>query len=334
MKFGVIDKVFYDEYLSSQACASCGKDFDNKLIVYCKAFVTGPITWWAWKKQGYMECKNCGFSISAYAFPNELKKVRHTYSAKRLPFYFYLPTIVVSLCVLLFSLGAISKYVYNASTLPEQRLQGMWGNTEGSASLFLFDNNEYTLIEKGKLQFGTYTFDKQSGKFSINFNSEANVVDHVDGGDMHLNVASDENITFGKMLPPGHGLNPYKKQYNLWRIQATHSESNAELKQRVMDYLNYLKMRYEWALENNIQYIPADVISPILQAQNGIGVYETSLNNWITIFYSEAEWSLANQFLVRAFPKDHKINEQEPNVFKRNLEAINAYIENAKKLAI
>jgi hypothetical protein len=123
-------------------------------------------------------------------------------------------------------------------------------------------------------------------------------------------------------------------EFNHWRIKARHPESPAEIKARVIGYLYYLKQRYQWALQNDLTYLPYELYSPILMAQNGIAVDNNSMQLWRPIFYSEENWRTANAFLSKAFPRDRKYNEKESNVFIRNLECITFYIEKAEKASV
>lgn len=334
MNAGVTDKIYYEDFLSDYACPSCQKDFETKLVIYCKAFVLGPVVLWAWGKQGYAECNGCGKVTGIQEIRQSRNSPRYTYTRKGIPFYYYLTTILTGLVLILFSLRAISTIVYNVSTTTEEKLTGMW-ETEGSGkTLFFFSDHQYTLIQKDTILFGRYDTGKDPVEVHMAVNGQSNTLNKISTDHLFLHISDKEVATFAKSGWGETGRNPYRQEYNQWRLKATHWESASEIKKRVVDYLRYIRIRYEWALENNLTYLPADLYSPVIQAQNGIGLYANSLYSWKPLFYDEGNWRLANTFLHNTFPNGHKLNDQETNVFKRNLEAISAYIQNAEQAAI
>lgn len=331
MPFGVVDKIYHEDFLLNQPCQSCGSNFENKLIIYCKAFMTGPITWWAWGKRGYVECVSCGTMSDIHPFSKEFKEARYIYSRKGAPLHYFIPTIVFGGIFLLITLAIFIGFVYNISTTSKEKLQGIWVTADGQNSIFFFNNNQYTLLAYDTILFGRYNVDKGSGGLDITIRGTDNNISSFTLQHLPLDIDGNGSFDFSKTINPDKGENPYEKKFNHWRIKATREESNEELKDRVMSYLYYLKLRYEWAMKNNLTYLPADLYSPVLQAQKGIGVYEASMPYWKPIFYSEENYLTASKFLYYSFPTKHHINEKETNVFKRNLEAIDAYIESAKR---
>jgi hypothetical protein len=334
MKFGIVDKIFYNEYLSEHLCSSCKQNFSTKLIIYCKAFATG-FAWLAWNKQGYIECTSCGAISDIKSSQVHAKGIRSAYSLKSLPLYYFLPSILTGTVAVLLLLGIIANVVNKATTTGRDRFEGIWAAKSGNAALFVFADDHYTLINSDTILFGKYKFDKKNDHIGLMIQGQRNDLQRLeDGKGIQLHIAPYEYVSFNKVTSRLRGKNPYRKEYNLWRIKARHPESPAEIKTRVMGYLYYLKQRYQWALQNELTYLPYELYSPILMAQNGIAIDNSSMQLWRPIFYSEENLRTANVFLSKAFPRDQKYNEKESNVFIRNLECITFYIEKAEKTSV
>ncbi|MFA6058260.1 MAG: hypothetical protein WC756_08670 [Taibaiella sp.] len=334
MKFGIVDKIFYNEYLSEHLCSSCKQNFSTKLICYCKTFATG-FAWWAWNKQGYIECTSCGAVSDIKSTQVHAKGIRSAFSLKSLPLYYFLPSILMGTIVALLLLGITIGVVSKATTTGHDRFEGVWASEADKAALFVFADNTYTFINSDTIVFGKYKFDKKNDHIGLMIQGQRNDLQRLeDGKGIQLHVAQYEYVSFSKVTSRLRGNSPYRKEYNQWRMKARHPESPAEIKARVMGYLNYLKQRYQWALQNELSYLPYELYSPILMAQNGIAIDNSSKQSWRPIFYSEENWQTANTFLSKTFPRDRKYNEKESNVFIRNLECITFYIENAEKASI
>jgi hypothetical protein len=329
MKFGIVDKVFYDEYLSDHVCSSCSQNYSTKLVIYCRAFATG-FTWWAWKKRGYIECNSCGAVSDVKAIQHNARSVQSAFSRKSMPAYYYMPSIligsVVALFIVLFGIG----FVYGLFQTKEGQLQGIWEDRSTGNSLFVYKGRHYTLMNADTILFGEYSVDKKTGRISIPINEEDNYIDKVDPANLLIHLSFYEDARLVKTSANLRGSNPYEPKYNHWRIKADHSESPQEIKQRVLEYLRYVQMRYRWALKNELTYLPADIYSPVITAGNGIAIYESSMKNWAPVFYSEENLLLANKFLYLTFPSDIKYDVSEPNVYKRNLKGIDHYIQVAE----
>lgn len=334
MKFGIVDKIFYNEYLSEHLCSSCKQNFSTKLICYCKAFATG-FAWWAWNKQGYIECTSCGAVSDIKSTQVHAKGIRSAFSLKSLPLYYFLPSILMGTIVALLLLGITVNFVTKATTTERDRFEGIWASKTDNTALFVFADDRYTFINSDTIVFGKYKFDKENDRIGLMIQGQHNDLQKLeDGKSIQLHVAQYEYVSFSKVASRLSNNSPYRKEYNHWRMKARHPESPAEIKARVMGYLHYLKQRYQWALKNELTYLPYELYSPILMAQNGIAIDNESKLRWRPIFYSEENWQTANAFLSKTFPRDRKYNEKESNVFIRNLECITFYIENAEKASI
>jgi hypothetical protein len=291
------------------------------------------VTWWAWGKRGYVECVNCGVLSNIHPSSKEFKEARHIYSRKGTPLLYYVPSIVFGGLLLIIIAAFSIGFIYNVSHTPKEKLQGIWVTADNQNSIFFFKNNQYTLVAYDTILFGSYRVDNASGQLNINIRGASNMTGFT-LQELPLDIDGNGSFDFRKAINPDIGDNPYQKQFNHWRIKAVREESKQEVKERVIAYLKYIQLRYRWALANNLTYLPPDRYSPVIQAQNGIGVYESSLHLWEPIFYSDANYVTASKFLYYAFPKNHHIDPDETNIFKRNLSAIDAYIESAKRTSI
>lgn len=329
MNFGIIDKVFYDEYLSNQPCLSCQNSFETKLVIYCKAFVTGPLTWWAWNKKGCVECKSCDTVSKINPAQNEFRNIRERYSNKSIPLHFYIPSVVMGLLLLAATLMISVKVIYNATTSTDQKLTGTWEDSTGKA-LFVFKDHQFALLQKDTIIFGQYKVDKNTGHISLPLDDVNNELDKIDIEHLELNVSSGQNSVFTKIASSEKGENPYHIEYNKWRFPAIHEESKEMIKARVIGYLTFLKMRYEWVLANQLTNLSPDFNSPIFEAQNGVALYPRNYPRWRFIFSSYDDFDYGNHFLAKAFPSNYQLDKNEKSVFRQNLGAMNAYIKSAE----
>jgi hypothetical protein len=332
MKFGIVDKIFYDEYLSDHVCSSCGKKFSTKLVIYCKSFATG-FSWWAWKKQGYIECNNCNAFSDIRVAQVHSKGLRSAFSLKSLPFRYFAPTIFFGSILAIFMLAIGINVFTRLTTSTKDNFAGIWEDRSHGYTLFVFEDNRYTVMTRDTVYFGVYNINKDH--ITLPVTDQNNKFDGVDpNSEITVNLNRYEEARFVKVVSNLKGDNPYDFRHNKWRLKAIHPESPAEIKKRVTGYLTFLKMRYEWALNNNLTYLPADLYSPLMMAQNGIAMNEQSMHQWAPIFYSKEDLDLANRFLYVTFPSDIEYDVSEPNVYKRNLKGINHYLQVAEATEI
>jgi hypothetical protein len=330
MPFGIVEKIYHEEYLTNHVCYNCNKDLDTKLVIYCCVFTTGFITWWAWNKRGYTECNNCGKTAYINTRKKEFQNVQAFYTRKSMPWFYFVPSIVVGLFLLIIIGEASLKTIYNLSTTTEEKLLGVWEKTDGSGSLYIFKDHQYTLVEKDTILFGKYDFDDNSNIVRLPTAGKGNKIEAVDPRNLTLTVMYGMDETFAQTVSSTKGDNPYQPQYNRWREKATHEETNTEIKIRVINYLTFLKRRYDWVLINHLQRLQPDPNSPLFEAMNGIALYKDDYHRWRSIFYNEDNYLSGNKFLLLAFPKNFKYDENENNVFRQNLSLIEAYIKSAE----
>jgi hypothetical protein len=127
---------------------------------------------------------------------------------------------------------------------------------------------------------------------------------------------------------------PFRTDHNLWRAKPDKPESPERIKDRVIAYLSFLKMFYQFAGENNLERADTDWFpSPMKMDSPGsiTMAYSNELATWNACFYNEAQAVEAYQIISGPF-MNIKL-KGNPDLNARNVEVIAQLIsdiENAK----
>lgn len=322
-------------YLSDVDCKHCNTQSEHLLTVYCKAFVIGifyPVKFWAFGKTGNLVCKNCGASTSINSKTNDIpEKVKKSFQSTKIPFLYRFPVfailfISISLGLLLmmgFFVGLISTL-----TPTSNKIQGKWQDTYDIYTIYILDNNDYTITSSDTIIFGNYS--KSGGNVSLNFIGKENVINKLKINPLILKNEENESYLFEKSEEKGE-FEFMRKTHYKWRIPAQHHESNQEVKDRVISYLKCERTKFQEAADEHYVSVPLDRYSPITFAGNGIGLETYKENNWQPIFYDAENLKTANDMLLKSFPRGFK-NSQYKSLYERNVAFLNMQIENLTKL--
>ena len=102
-------------------------------------------------------------------------------------------------------------------------------------------------------------------------------------------------------IEKGDAAKLFEPAYNKWRIKATKTETDAELKSRISQMLNYYSIYFKLISEESSYFIPGRVILPVKFYQHGIGIKffdEESL--FASLFFSKEQAKIAHIMLDAA----------------------------------
>jgi hypothetical protein len=83
---------------------------------------------------------------------------------------------------------------------------------------------------------------------------------------------------------------PFSKENNLWRIPATHKESDEEIKQRLKNHFKFWEKYFGWALNNEIETVDVRATPSLIKIYgNGFTLrsQEDLSPKWVSYFYDE-----------------------------------------------
>jgi hypothetical protein len=127
---------------------------------------------------------------------------------------------------------------------------------------------------------------------------------------------------------------PYSEFNNKWRIKPTHSESDKEIKQRVMAHLAFFKLLFNDAYRDDKNYVTYDwFVSPVLPASNGIALkgYSKIRIGWEACFYDSTQARAGYKLLNDAFDYGLKIPTGD-NRYLNSRDMLDEIIDNIKKI--
>jgi hypothetical protein len=125
---------------------------------------------------------------------------------------------------------------------------------------------------------------------------------------------------------------PFRPDHNLWRNKPTKPETSIEIKDRVLSYLQFLKMFYRFAKENKIENPDTDWFpNPLyLEARGSIRVaYSHELGLWNECFFNEEQAIegykvISGPFLNLKLKSNPDLNDRNIIVIDDILSQINA----------
>lgn len=125
-------------------------------------------------------------------------------------------------------------------------------------------------------------------------------------------------------------FDPYKKEMHQWRTPPTQTENEAQLKQRVVGYLQFLAALYQHAADNKLEdpggtWYP----QPILFFSNKVRMaYETELSDWYTCFFSKEEAVKGYQIISAALRKVKIVGEDD---LSRNISCVQQLLKTVQQ---
>ena len=331
MTFGKKVQFISTDFLTYAECPNCKEKNKNTITTYCQSFVTGPIIWFVWGKDAFIDCKNCEKALPYHNAQDEIKsKSDVIFKRTKIPMGYRIAPFILLLALMIpFSKQIHKQYLY-FTTPPQEKMTGVWWSKLSDAQLIVFDSQSYALLADDSTYLNKYTSKDRDVK--IKLNKENDLGDYMLLKDtIALTINTEEPHVFSLGYSnPFVGKNPFTSKLNQWRNKAKTSENKEQIKKRVLGYLEYAKAKYKWASDNHLEFIKLEKIEPVLFASNGTKIDEYSSYNWQYLFYNQEESQLAFKMLKDAFPKDFDSSERNPIQYRILL--LDEYIKNAQKL--
>ena len=118
--------------------------------------------------------------------------------------------------------------------------------------------------------------------------------------------------------------NPFSKDNNQWRIKAAGKETDAQLKNRLLNHFKFWEIYFTWALNDKVQYIDVrSTPTPIKIYGNGFGLkpYDQLPREWVQYFYDEEDCRKANEKIKYLFDNNAVAWPHTENKYKMFLSA-------------
>ncbi len=318
-------------------CTSCTQDTEHVLRIYGKAFHFGilyPLKWWSSEKKGLLICKKCGRDtpINDANLDDVPSKISNYYKTTKLPFRHKLPTFVFFGTLLLLGLlfmGAIVSFFINIMSPIDSKMKGRWSEEYDTYIMYVYPDRQVTFVGQDTIFYGNYHVDGPNLIFDLGSNES--IANKFDLDPLRLENVNNEKIQLERFdKDPLIGL--YERGQSNWRIKPKNALTDAQLKNKILQLLEFEMKKFEIAEEKNIDFINQDPNSPIRFADNGIQTSIGEQYKWRYIFYNDAEWEKANTLLHQAFPKNFEIKKFENKLYERNIAFLKLYIKNIKRL--
>jgi len=133
-------------------------------------------------------------------------------------------------------------------------------------------------------------------------------VEYFAGNEMRISSADFPPASFesqpGLFKSPEE--NPFSAENNVWRIPAKNKESEATIKNRLLNHLKFWEAYFTWALNNGLQSIDVrSTPTPIKIYGNGFGLkpFSELPRTWKSYFFDEDDCKKANDMIKSIFDK-------------------------------
>lgn len=128
--------------------------------------------------------------------------------------------------------------------------------------------------------------------------------------------------------PVSFDRDPFRVDNNLWRNKPDKPESAGQIKDRVLGYLNFLKMFYEFASKNNLERLDVDWFPTPMKMESPGSItmaYANELSHWNACFYNEEQAIEGYKIISGPFLKVKL--KGNPDLNQRNVAVINQILE-------
>lgn len=213
------------------------------------------------------------------------------------------------------------------------RLQGTWFYTHSSsgdgerhdsltaASFMQFNTDGSYTRDLGKFDYGKWSL---LGDTLIRLASEAGQpaelkVQFLSGTELQLITGRDAVANFEMPATVTTKANPFSRENNLWRISATRSESDEEIKARLRNHCRFWEQYFTWALEAQLANVDVRSTPTLIKIYgNGFGLKPlTELPQaWIAYFYDGTDCLRANKQIADIFKHKNIAWAKTQNKFK------------------
>ncbi|MGC4129931.1 MAG: hypothetical protein QM564_10380 [Bergeyella sp.] len=323
------------KYIQEIDCVHCEEKTEHLLVIYCKVFVFGlfyPLKWWASDKKGYMKCRKCGRDNDVSEQNPEIPAKVLNYSSEtkipvryKLPSYLLIGSLILTSTLIL--VGFFSAFV-TILTPVGSKLQGKWQNDYQLYQIYIYKDRTYTAVGRDTIMFGSYKIEK--GIVDFPFAGKDNKIPKNQAIPLVLHDLEDTTFRFEKQRKLKSFDDIYRAENNTWRKKPSAPQNNQQIRNKILQYLEFEKNKFQNGVDANLDFIENDPNSVIIFALNGIQVNLQSEEQWRYIFYNDDEWAKANEIMHKEFPKNILLDSEEKNLFKRNVNFLNAYIQRIK----
>ena len=230
----------------------------------------------------------------------------------------------------------------NKNGLPEEwyRVEGGFNNINDSAGfenmvLRLYDDGTYSRYAANFYNYGTWQWNKAEEWLTLQPVSGDPIAENQI---LQVSKLMNDQLKVQKIKKEGNvilrskqsinflnnnnksTIDPFSRANNIWRIKPTSSETPSQIKDRTVKYLEFLKMFYQHALDNDFQVVTSGWYPAPLQMNfsNGFRMaYNTEVKDWYACFYNEQEGIEAYKMLAATVHKTqvhHIENKAERNI--------------------
>ena len=327
--FGNRNEELLEKNINDLSCSHCESVSNQKLIIYCRALTVGifyPLKWWSFDKKGFLECTKCGNKslFDSENIKNQPSKIIRYFDETKLPIkhripsYFLFGSIFLTAFLMIFILG---KTMFILVQSPENALSGQWNEEYGRYTMYVYDDKTYTLLNRDTIIYGNYDVDGVHVTFD--FLGRASTFHKFNTNPIRLYDRENVDFEFERIRNnPFDDL--YTQKQNRWRIKPYQPQNNDQIRQKILNYINFEITKYEIVKEKDLKYIDIDPNSPLTFALNGIATSREYQNRWRSIFHNEDDWLKANKILEEEFPSDFKISSYKYHHYLRNLDFLKA----------
>ncbi len=193
--------------------------------------------------------------------------------------------------------------------------QGKWAFDAGKKILVLDPESGDTTINE------RYLIDQSKPKSQAQFSFYSSYPIDKANPDELVNVVAVTNAS---------NKDPFKKEMHGWRNRPAQQENDAQIKQRVIAYLQFLLAFYRHAKENQLEnpggtWYP----QPIKFYSNKVSMaYENELADWYTCFFSKEDAVKGYQLISGALMRAKITGEDD---LSRNINAVEQLLEVVQK---
>lgn len=127
---------------------------------------------------------------------------------------------------------------------------------------------------------------------------------------------------------------PYSKHNNWWRIKPAQSEDLDQVKQRVLNMVDFHLLVFEDAMDRDKKVVTYNwFTSPLVVARNGLALknYNKIREDWEQCFYDSAQARYGFLLLRTGFERKMSFPEQEKNPFQRNIRLLTDFRKNLRQ---
>lgn len=145
-----------------------------------------------------------------------------------------------------------------------------------------------------------------------------------ESGDMKVTLTGGYVADFESRSIPSKTNDPYSLTNNRWRMQATHKETDREIRERLHNHCQFWEAYFRWALDNKLAEVDVrSTPTPIKIYHNGFTLkpFGDLPPEWVGYFYDKEDCQKANDMLKNIFERKSIAWANTDNPYKMFLSA-------------